>query len=156
MRIEVAVARRGRDAAWAAALVDGRGRVAWTGAERTGPGRTDVDAYREALSAAREAARRLRRRPGTVVTDVRPTPEGAEAGEVARAAALARSLLPAEPSLPSGALTRIGPWAFVAHGTRDYRVDLAAMTCTCPRYRYSGQLCKHLRAALALQPPAAG
>lgn len=66
----------------------------------------------------------------------------------ARADALSQRDLAATPlTFAPAALDPLGSGRFVAHGTRDYVVDLTARTCTCPSFQFRHGLCNHLRAA---------
>lgn len=147
---EVGVAGRGVGAAWAARLLDSRGHVVWRGGERLPAGRSVDDALRAGVAAAREAALRHRRKALVRTNLRRPGVAGVEFANVREAEAAARALLPARTGCPTPKVERVGEYRAVAHGTKDYTLDLLARTCSCPQFRYRRVLCKHLRAALGV------
>ena len=147
---EVGVAGRSARAAWAARLLDSRGRVVWRGGERLPAGRGAGDALRAGVAAARETALRHRRRALVRTNLRRPGVVGIEVADVPEAEAAARALLPAQVTLPARKIERVGEYRAVAHGTNEYQLDLLARTCSCPQYRYRRVLCKHLKTALGV------
>ena len=94
----------------------------------------------------RSLQRRLCGRPVSVVVGVlSPEDPAVEA---------ARALAPRpDPCFDPARIAGSGPRR-VAHGTRDYALDLVRGTCSCPAFRYGRRPCKHLRAARAAAPSA--
>jgi|LSQX01.2.fsa_nt_gb ribonuclease HI len=54
---------------------------------------------------------------------------------------------PDRPSFDPEKLEKVGDYIFIAHGTKDYAVDIVHEACTCPAFRRYRR-CKHLDAAL--------
>ena len=147
---EVGVAGCGVSAAWAARLLDSRGHVVWRGGERLPAGRSVDDALRAGAAAVRGAAIRHRRKALVRTNLRRPGVVGVEVADLPEAAAAARALLPARAGFSTPQVELVGEYRAVAHGTKDYTLDLLARTCSCPDYRYRSRLCKHLKTALGV------
>lgn len=69
----------------------------------------------------------------------------------AEAGRLALSVFPPEPVFSGERLEPVGESIYLAHGSRDYYVDVLIGTCTCPAFSYGRRPCKHLEAARRLE-----
>lgn len=95
---------------------------------------------------SRTVRRRLQGRSVSVVTGVLSSEDPAVVA--------ARVLAPRpDPRFDPARIAGSGPRR-VAHGTRDYALDLVHGTCSCPAFRYGRRPCKHLIAARATAPSA--
>jgi len=149
---EVGVACRGVSVAWAARLVTPKGQVVWSSADRLPVGRNADDALAAGVEAIRSAARRHRKHPEAIVTNLRGADlPGVEVGSVPVVLEQAQSMLPPFSEFTVDRLSRVGEHRLTAAGmSGNYDIDLVAETCTCPAFRYRRMLCKHLRTALGL------
>ena len=95
---------------------------------------------------SRSVRRRLQDRPISVVMGALPVDDPAV---VALRALNPRPAPAFDPARIAGSGPRV-----IAHGTRDYVLDLVRGTCSCPAFRYGRRPCKHLIAAQATAPGA--
>ena len=162
-------------AGWAFALATPLGDVAWTAAGH-GTGLQGFVALLAATVAfdcpALEVVSddaRLVRRATSALTDVhppwsrsvrrrlqnRPVSVQMEALSVDDPAVVALQALSPRPApiFDPARIAGSGP-RVIAHGTRDYVLDLLRGTCSCPAFRYGRRPCKHLIAARVTAPSA--